>query len=94
MSFRERYKPRRASSKQIPGIEDEGGWWDEEGVYVAEDISRLEAVPIAMHEMIEKFLVERLHVPEDKAHRVASIIERLLFVWLGRKYFEQWWEWR
>ena len=94
MGFRERYKPRRVSSKQIPDIEEEGGWWDEEGVYVAEGVSRLEAVPIAVHEMIEKFLVEQLHVPEDKAHRVAGIVERILFIYLGRDYFKRWWEWR
>jgi len=94
MRLRERYKPRRVDANKIPDIEEEGGWWDEQGVYVLENVSRKEAIAIAFHEMLEKFFVEELKVPEDKAHRLAGVVERLLFIWLGKEYFDRWWAWR
>jgi hypothetical protein len=58
--------------------EEHGVWtWDKK-VYVYNKLSRKEKFKTLIHEVVECFLVVYLGIRQEKAHRVASWVERVV----------------
>jgi|GEM_PF-1130218 len=54
-----------------------GVWtWDKK-IYVYSKISKKEKFKIIIHEIVECFLVVYLGIKQEKAHKIASLVERI-----------------
>lgn len=60
-------------------ISEEWGWWDEVAIYVWDGLeSWLVKFGVIVHEMVERFLVLRLKMNSELAHRIANVVEKIL----------------
>jgi Mn-dependent DtxR family transcriptional regulator len=60
--------------------EEQGVWTWEKKIYVYNKLSRKEKLKTLIHEVVECFLVVYLGIRQEKAHRVASWVERIVGV--------------
>ncbi|AEH23147.1 hypothetical protein TOPB45_1054 [Thermodesulfobacterium geofontis OPF15] len=58
--------------------EEQGVWTWERKVYVYNKLSRKEKLKTLMHEIVECFLVVYLGMKQDRAHKIASFVERVV----------------
>ncbi len=70
-------------------LSEELGWWDERGnIYVwAKDSDKLKILGVLAHEVVESFLVRRIHLPRKTAHTVANIVEFIVSFGKSRLYW-------
>lgn len=60
-------------------LREELGIWTWDGsIYILKDLSKKEKVKIAVHEIIEYFLVVKLKIKRSLAHKIAELAERLI----------------
>ena len=58
--------------------EEQGVWtWDKK-VYVYNKLSRKEKLKTLIHEVVECFLVVYLRMRQERAHKIASLVERVV----------------
>jgi len=58
--------------------EEQGVWTWEKKVYVYNKLSRKEKLKTLMHEIVECFLVVYLGMRQERAHKIASLVERVV----------------
>jgi hypothetical protein len=58
--------------------EEQGVWTREKKIYVYNKLSRKEKLKTLIHEVVECFLVVYLGIRQEKAHKIASIVERVV----------------
>jgi hypothetical protein len=58
--------------------EEQGVWTWEKKVYVYNKLSRKEKFKTLIHEVVECFLVVYLGIRRERAHKIASFVERLV----------------
>jgi Mn-dependent DtxR family transcriptional regulator len=64
---------------EVFNLEEELGVWTwERKVYVYNKLSSKEKFKTLIHEVVECFLVVYLGVRQEKAHRVASLVEKIV----------------
>jgi len=64
---------------EVFDLEEEHGVWTwEKKVYVYNKLSRKEKLKTLIHEVVECFLVVYLEISQERAHRVASLAERVV----------------
>jgi hypothetical protein len=64
---------------EVFDLEEEHGVWTwEKKIYVYNKLSRKEKLKTLIHEVIECFLVVYLEISQERAHRIASLAERLV----------------
>jgi hypothetical protein len=64
---------------EVFDLEEEQGVWTWEGkIYVYNKLSGKEKLKTLIHEVVECFLVVYLGMRQEKAHKVASLVERVV----------------
>jgi predicted metallopeptidase len=64
---------------EVFNLEEEHGVWTlEKKIYVYNKLSRKEKLKTLIHEVVECFLVVYLEMSQERAHRIASLAERLV----------------
>jgi len=58
--------------------EEQGIWTWEKKIFVYSKLSRKEKLKTLIHEIVECFLVVYLGMRQEKAHKVASFVERIV----------------
>ncbi len=58
--------------------EEQGVWTWEKKIFVYSKLSRKEKLKTLIHEIVECFLVVYLGMRQEKAHKVASFVERIV----------------
>ena len=58
--------------------EEQGIWTWEKKIFVYSKLSRKEKLKTLIHEIVECFLVVYLGMRQEKAHKVASFVERVV----------------
>jgi hypothetical protein len=58
--------------------EEHGVWTWEKKIYVYNKLSRKEKLKTLIHEVVECFLVVYLGMSQKRAHRIASLAERVV----------------
>lgn len=60
-------------------LREELGIWTWDGsIYILKDLNKKEKIKIAVHEIIEYFLVVKLKIKRSLAHKIAELAERLI----------------
>jgi hypothetical protein len=58
--------------------EEHGVWtWDKK-IFVYNNLSRKEKLKTLIHEVVECFLVVYLEISQERAHKIASLAERVV----------------
>lgn len=66
-------------TSEIFNLREELGVWTWNGsIYILKDLSKKEKIKIAVHEIIEYFLVVKLKIKRSLAHKIAELAERLI----------------
>jgi len=64
---------------EVFDLEEEHGVWTwEKKIYVYNKLSRKEKLKTLIHEVVECFLVVYLGIRQEKAHKIASLAERVV----------------
>ena len=64
---------------EVFNLEEEHGVWTwESKIYVYNKLSRKEKLKTLIHEVVEYFLVVNLGMRQERAHRIASLAERVV----------------
>ena len=64
---------------EVFNLEEELGVWTwERKVYVYNKLSRKEKLKTLIHEVVECFLVVYLGIRQERAHKIASLAERVI----------------
>ena len=58
--------------------EEQGVWTWEKKIFVYSKLSRKEKLKTLIHEIVECFLVVYLGMRQERAHKVASFVERIV----------------
>jgi len=60
-------------------LREELGVWTWDGsIYILKDLNKKEKIKIAIHEIIEYFLVVKLKIKRSLAHKIAELAEKLI----------------
>jgi hypothetical protein len=64
---------------EVFDLEEEHGVWTwEKKIYVYNNLSRKEKLKTLIHEVVECFLVVYLEISQERAHKIASLAERVV----------------
>ena len=64
---------------EVFDLEEEHGVWTwEKKIYVYNKLSRKEKLKTLIHEVVECFLVVYLEISQERAHKIASLAERMV----------------
>jgi hypothetical protein len=64
---------------EVFDLEEEHGVWTwEKKIYVYNKLSRKEKLKTLIHEVVECFLVVYLGMRQERAHKIASLVERVV----------------
>jgi len=64
---------------EIFNLEEESGVWTwDKKIYVYRKIPKKEKLKVLIHEVVEFFLVVYLGIKQDKAHKIANLVERII----------------
>ena len=64
---------------EVFDLEEEHGVWTwEKKIYVYNKLSRKEKLKTLIHEVVECFLVVYLGMRQERAHKIASFVERVV----------------
>ena len=64
---------------EVFDLEEEHGVWTwEKKIYVYNKLSRKEKLKTLIHEVVECFLVIYLEISQERAHKIASLVERVV----------------
>jgi hypothetical protein len=58
--------------------EEQGVWTWEKKIYVYNKLSRKEKLKTLIHEVVECFLVVYFGMRQERAHKIASFVERIV----------------
>jgi len=63
---------------EVFNLEEELGVWTwDKSIYVYSRIPKKERLKTLIHEIVECFLVVYLGIKQEKAHKIASLVERI-----------------
>jgi len=63
---------------EVFNLEEELGVWTwDKKIYVYSKISKKEKIKVFIHELVECFLVVYLGIKQEKAHKIANLVERI-----------------
>jgi len=63
---------------EVFNLEEELGIWTwDKKIYVYSKISKKEKIKVFIHELVECFLVVYLGIKQEKAHKIANLVERI-----------------
>ena len=64
---------------EVFNLEEELGIWTwDKKIYIYSKISKKEKLKTIIHELVECFLVVYLGIKQEKAHKIASLVERIV----------------
>ena len=64
---------------EVFNLEEELGVWTwDKKIYVYSKISKKEKIRVFIHELVECFLVVYLGIKQEKAHKIASLVEKVV----------------
>jgi hypothetical protein len=84
------YKLKDEDSGEEVWLSDETGWWTEDGeiyVYMSEYRIMREMLGVAVHEWLERLLVQRLGMSRRWAHRIANVVEKVVSLGKAKLYW-------
>jgi len=68
----------RITGKVFDLEEEQGVWTWEKKIYVYNKLSRKERLKTFIHEIVECFLVVYLGMRQERAHKIANFVERVV----------------